>query len=1311
MKKKTDYAKKKNKDHHSGKGMGISARLLALTLLFALVANIYMAHENLFTGKSAYILTQASSKKTGGQDQGEEKARTGQEDKGEEMALPGQEDKGEGATKNPGRILAASVSDRFGITYPVDSEKTAEQALKDVGSDIGLDMARYGYTCISHDHHHLMDTYTLNQTYRGVPVLGQVLTMTVEPEGAIRTIIGGQAQVPDSADSLLSSAIGEDKAKKLWDRYTEKRYGAAGQKAKKTVRGLHIICQEGEDPRLVYLFRMDRKEKVQSTIFHVDAISGKVESFGNMTEAAMKHFTLPGQTGDRTLALDQVDTNQVLLQDTNRHIGIYAYGKDEEAIAVNPARRADGRDPVKQSGVDALYNIQRAWQYFARTYGRKGLKDDDSLFRIYVGLPEGSFDDNGLLIRNPAGDQYILIGQKKNNPHQVSAWLDLMGHEYTHGMIGEAWDKEFGIAYPVESEVISEGLADLFGELIEDSYDGTGKASYFDNSCDWVSMKYTSSPRSAKEARGDQVTSYQDIGSLSDAHDGAYLISHCAWLMTQGVDGTEEKKINNLRLGQLFYNAFWSVNGLSSLEDFRFALENTAASLCRTGRLTVPQVDCVIDALDQTGIPASYDACLHTESDLTIYDQDHALLQDGLITIADLSQQDKKMAEKEAFSGKYHWKSDPGLYALQVTDQDENLICRQTLLVNDDGQLQGQEDAGPEKKETNEKETNEEETNEEGLEEKGMNEEEVDEKGMEEKQAYRKSLSVSTRFLAGEAGRDITVIPTVTGSLSAGQKKDLLSYVDSLLTQVPSTRIRIIGKGKAQGSDDETGNTVSAESDWTVLNQSFTPASVKQAILSLGSAADQGREDIPEPKGSDLAGALACAHEALFSQSAGKEPGYLVLLCDEGNKEKLTEAKTLSDSLKNRGLVLIGIDISRGADDGESTAAESLKKMASADSFYPASGGKHLHKILNHLSYRQTHPGRMSRIEIAGQAQVRILQNGKEVLSWQPAHSEAAAAEARTDMKESGKDQANQTSPQDEKHQTGEKYGMSLTDYGLVWREKGRQDRLIFELQAGSGSPYEIALRGLGKESLNLKLSCQDQDGNYSDRRTVKDIAMTEKSQVFTSLNPAEPSYLLIDQDGKGQVDRIEKVVGNGKGQVTSGRIGENVQRLFFLFLVLCILALILPALIRRLIAKSKERKEGPVCLQCGMRNKRGARACRRCGKLLPAPQEGHESKFSRGQEKKGSPLPRILFALALLILTFVHVQFSCGPGALAYREFTENHQTAGAYFYKGLGRQNGKKATCDFLLKRYIRRLDKDKVVDKKQVKILKENYKRISR
>ena len=357
MKKKTNYAKKKNKDPHSGKSRGVSGRLLALTLLFALAANAYMAREMLFSGKSAYILTQASSKSRGG------------EDRGQEVAGTGQEEIEDGITEDPGRILLSSVSDRFDITYPVDSEKAAEQAVKDAGSDMGLDVARYTYACISHDHHHLMDTYTLNQTYKGVPILGQVLTMTVEPEGKIRTIIGREARVPDSVDTLLSSLIGEDKAKEIWDRYTEEKYGQAGEDAEKKVRGLHILCREGEDPRLVYIFRMDQKEKVQSTIFHVDAISGQVESFGNMTEAAMEHFTLQGQTGEKTLAVDQEGPNQVLIQDTNRHIGIYAYGKDQEAIAVNPTRAADGRDPVKQSAVDALYNVQRAWQYFARTYG------------------------------------------------------------------------------------------------------------------------------------------------------------------------------------------------------------------------------------------------------------------------------------------------------------------------------------------------------------------------------------------------------------------------------------------------------------------------------------------------------------------------------------------------------------------------------------------------------------------------------------------------------------------------------------------------------------------------------------------------------------------------------------------------------------------------------------------------------------------------------------------------------------------------------------------------------------------------------
>ena len=1226
----------------------MSARLLALTILFALAANAYMTHALLFSDKAAYATAESPARSGSG-----------------EIMLQDSLQRGEGTSEtlgagNSGRVMASSVSDRYDISYPVDSEEAAEQAVRDAGSDLGLDLTRYNYRCISHDHHHLMDTYVLNQTYKEVPLLGYVLTMTVEAEGKIRTIIGREARVPDSVDSMLSSVIGEEKAKKIWNRHLEREYGKAGREAKKTIRGLHILCQEGEEARLVYIFRADRKESMQSAIFHVDALSGDVESFGNMTEAAMAHLTVRGQTGEKDLALDLIRPDQALVRDTNRHIGVYAYGKEGEAISINPTRKADGLDPVKQSAVDALYNIQRAWQYFARTQGRKGFNGDDTLLKIYVGLPEGNLNDNGVLVRNPAGQQYILIGHQKKNPCQVSAWLDLMGHEYTHGMINEAWDREFGLTYPLENDVLSEGLADVFGELIEDSYDGTGKASYYDNSCDWISMKYTSAPRSAKEARNDQVTAYRDMESLEDAHDGAYLISHCAWLMTRGIDGTEEKKVNNLRLGQLFYNAFWSVNSMSTLEDFRFALENTAAFLCRTGRISSAQLDCVIDALDQTGIPGCADYCLASESDLTVLDQDHAPIKESLVTISDLAHPDKDLVSKEAFTGKIHIKTQPGFYYLTLTDSEENRICSLTLRVNEAG-LSG-----------NEKD--------------GENGEDGD---------YQKSVTISTPYMAGKTGGDIVVIPGLSGMVTDGEQKALLSYVDSLLGQIPSSRIHIIGAG------GEESPASGAEAGWQPQNDLFTRTAVDRAILSLTNETGMDPDAGLGLKAPDLEGALACAKEILSSGPEKGGPKDLVLISNEKDPAEmgnLTQEEELSQSLKKEGIDIICIDARAEERDGSDQKTDSFRDIASSASFYPASTDKNLNKVLRHLSLRQTHPGLMSRLEIAGRAGIGICQDGEEVLSWHPSGPESSSSDS-SPVKEGT-----------EKNRDGEKYGMSLTSLGLVWREKDQKDRLIFELYPGSGSGYELSLQGVGKESVDLLLSYQDKDGNYADSRRFEGIATTDKSLVFASLEPEKESFILIDRDGNGRIDRMEKAGRKGTGKVTSGRIAETVGKIFLLFLALSILALLLPALAGKLITAKRERKGGPVCIQCGMRNKRGARACRRCGKLLPAPQEGHESKFSRGQEKKINLLPRILVVLLLLILTFAHVRIGSGPAASAYTEFVSNHQTAGTYFYQGLGQGNLNKTSCDFLLNRYIRRLDQDKKIDKEKVKILKKNYKRIS-
>lgn len=1103
---KKQASQKKNKSGSSGKGRSLSSRFLIFTLIFALLANTYMIRKVFFTSKAACCKSESSAGQ--GENAGWVPSGTGKE---------------AGSESEEGKIIrAANVSERWGLTDPVTGKEVCQQAVRDLGPEIGIDVVRYDYTCIRLDHHHLMDSYTLQQCYRGIPVLGHVLTVAVEKDGRIRSIIGREARLPDSIDALIDSAMSEKEAEAIWlkDLARTGDQALAEDEALRKSEGLRIVCNGKNDPGLVYCFRKKQKETKESVGYQIDAISGKIRSFDSIYDSAMTHVTLQGQSGEKKLAVDQIASSRILIRDQNRHIGIYAVGRDKEEIAVNPSRKSDAADPLKQAGVDALYNMQRAWQYFARVHGRKGLADGDGQLKIYLETDSGERDDQAFFVTNPDGGYYILIGDRKAYDRRTSAWLDLMGHEYSHGIIRQAWKKEFGMNYPLENDVLTEGLADLFGELVEDSYDGKGKDSYYDNSCDWVSAGFSSDPRDAKKALESKPSSYSDMASLKDPHDGSYLVTHPAWLLTQGVEGKEEGKWNNLRLSQLYYDALWSVNGLSDLADFRFALENSARALCESGRIEPAQMEAVAKALDQVAIPKEA--------------EDSPLIQN--------QEEEKRSASPD--------------------------ICL-TL-----------EGTGPDK---------------------------------------------------GDAG-----------------KRALLSYAGSLIENQPKARIHVLD--------------LNSDRRWNQQNGDYSLAAVNRAILGL--------EGVKKDSGSDLEGLLSSASDCLSSGENKKEKNQgsqlVILWKGKGHESVSDKAISMARSLKDRGTEILCLDLTEegGAD------KSGLAEIASKASYYPASAPDAPTLILSWLLYRQAHPGSICRMTVKGPETMTVYEKGKEVFSYGPTSTDVEAS-----------------------------------PIGLVWKSgQGSEagESLVLEYWRGSG--LEVRLEG-GEKLGDLTFLYQNSRGDFSEKKEFEDISLEEKTVLYTGLDQGKAGSLEIDEDGDGLFDRMEKAGRNKK----AGTMGHPVTGPVAI-LALCMLALLLlvslgPVLIKRILSRRKEKTGGPVCLHCGMKNRRGARACRQCGKLLPAPLEGHESKFSRDREKAGFKPARLIFAAILLLLTLAHVIFCRQPGVMTYLDFAEGRPAAGSYVCEqGLEGKDTQKKICRHLLSRFVGRLEKDDQADPALVENMKE-------
>ncbi|MEM6342928.1 MAG: M4 family metallopeptidase [Bacteroidota bacterium] len=231
-----------------------------------------------------------------------------------------------------------------------------------------------------------------------------------------------------------------------------------------------------EDYILSWYFEISMLDPFEDYAVAIDANSGKLVAqtalfygcFG--TDAASTANTLY----NGTQAFTSVDRGpNLVLEDCGRDVETRIFqGRINFSGAWVPRSwsgmtRVFNNNPfwwnTNRTETSAHWAAQEAWDYFENAFGYTGWDGSGRRVRLatqfrYV---------NGNLSNNAAyhvTKEMMLFGANTDvtpTRHRVS--LDLVGHEYTHGVI----ENTAGFQYQRESGALSEGYADIFGFLIE----------------------------------------------------------------------------------------------------------------------------------------------------------------------------------------------------------------------------------------------------------------------------------------------------------------------------------------------------------------------------------------------------------------------------------------------------------------------------------------------------------------------------------------------------------------------------------------------------------------------------------------------------------------------------------------------------------------------------------------------------------------------------------------------------------------------------------------------------------------------------
>ena len=564
----------------------------------------------------------------------------------------------------------------------VTDRSGAEKALAAMAGELGITDPGREYDCVADSHYDFGSAYTMQQYYNGIPIYGGTLKMTVDENGDVIDVSGNYTAI---ADFDTSCSLSESQAKEALVNHL-KSNGAeeADLKDIKDI-GRKIYIRTGA-PVIIYQFSVSGAEYLVdgNSGDILEEISNKVEETSNVTlngQNSRQYTNVPVEIDGANLTLASAQYGYIVY-DAGGANGTFLTkntinGSSFSTLTNQVNFTAETVNTVPAQAADIHGNLLKIYRILNEEFSRSGMDGNtngqDTLFVFY----NFSKYDNACYIDFETVDVICLGLHNKND--NIYTQIDTLGHEFTHGIVA-AECSEGGQTPPAKGHdfhAINEGLADLFGEFYE-FYDSDT------NGCNWDHNIH----RSAKSTKGGQAANYNSFhGKNKDCHDGAYLVTHPAYLMSQGIDGNTEKQIGMDDLTDLYYRILsTSLSYSETYVTLRHSLEMWALVMTRTDGLTDKQVECVMDALDKVEIPPRYDILLTPDGKVRFVDENKNPFPKAKLRIYKKS--DHSLVYETPQSGMNGEVSldnhvQPGIYDVDVILSSGDVARSFTMAVND----------------------------------------------------------------------------------------------------------------------------------------------------------------------------------------------------------------------------------------------------------------------------------------------------------------------------------------------------------------------------------------------------------------------------------------------------------------------------------------------------------------------------------------------------------------------------------------------------------------------------------------------------
>ncbi len=436
--------------------------------------------------------------------------------------------------------------------------------------------------------------YRLQQNYQGIPVYGRTVVCATDNNGSVISLTGNVLDITNEVE--LTPTINLDQVESSINSFYMDEYGYVPDNLSIDSLNTSDLCiyqeRDLDETYLAFCVYVGAYE------FVVDAHSGKLLStcltlFEDGTESVDGHIE---SDASKTFPVEKLSENNYIMYDSSRKLKVYT-------LNYQPSGNGSGIDHSLAELVQSADNIfgntneERTLEYEkgASLYQKSILIHDyfealnfnplvDSVYLYY-----NDRFDNG---ENALGGILSIEGQLTGVVSMGSERdaIDIVGHEYTHyvsrNIVNWKGSNETG--------ALNEAMSDLFGELLESAYNSAvnqesvdpdwehGSRNMVDPSINNYPAKVTDSNRSGEDY----------------SHGYSTVITHAAYLMWNGIDGTDSKKINTNELAEIWYRAMLMMPSDCDFNDCRQIVELSATSM----ELTTAQINCVSEAFDAVGI-------------------------------------------------------------------------------------------------------------------------------------------------------------------------------------------------------------------------------------------------------------------------------------------------------------------------------------------------------------------------------------------------------------------------------------------------------------------------------------------------------------------------------------------------------------------------------------------------------------------------------------------------------------------------------------------------------------------------------------